>query len=430
MLTYFRTEKIKIIGMFHKIIESCPKEVDLTNERHSEMLIETVELILEKRYSISEIEKIEEQLISKNDNSLIFILLSLKIAKSKILASKITEPLLISVVFAVYKEHNRILKNSEHPHGEDFLLKKIKQLEWLFENQPNVEWELIIVDDGCPEKSGEIAQKIINANELNDKARVLYLSEAIEQNYPPAKSISSTKESQKGGSIVYGMWNVIQQRKAKNQIVIYTDADLSTHLGQIMLLVDPLMNQKKLVAIGSRREPNSVVIKKGARNNRGKLFIYLWKRLIPNLGDIVDTQCGFKAFRAEIIPYIIDNMIEKKFAFDIELLLKSEQHKNAAIIKVPIAWIDSEEASTTTDLQPYLPMLKSIVMMNRHYFPKDELSNEFACFIESLNEEEFNDILNMIPLNIVKRNPDEFTEYDKVRVVDFIKNRKPEAKEE
>jgi len=90
-----------------------------------------------------------------------FILLALKIAKSKILAAKVSEPLFVSVIFAVYKEHNRIKKNSEHPHGEDFLLKKVNQMEWLFKDQANINWELIIVDDGCPEDSGKIAQSII-----------------------------------------------------------------------------------------------------------------------------------------------------------------------------------------------------------------------------------------------------------------------------
>ena len=168
------------------------------------------------------------------------------------------------------------------------------------------------------------------------------------------------------------MWDAVQNSNAKNPIIVYTDADLSTHLGQVMLLVDLLLNQNKTVAIGSRREPNSVVIKKGARNDRGKLFIYLWKRLIPNLGDIVDTQCGFKAFRAEIIPEIIEDLIENKFAFDIELLVKAELLKKDSIIKIPIAWIDSEEASTTTDIQPYLPMLKSIVKMSKEYFPMNK----------------------------------------------------------
>ncbi|MBT8322899.1 MAG: hypothetical protein KJO94_05410, partial [Eudoraea sp.] len=309
--------------MIEQLITSCPKELDLTNDTHAQLIYETVTSILQEEYPLSEIEAIESRLIRQNNPEHIFVLQALKLAKSKILVGQITEPLMISVVFAVYKEHNRIRKNSEHPHGEDFLLKKVKQLEWLFKDQPQVQWELLIVDDGCPEKSGEIAQGIIEANQLNKQVRVLYLHEAIKKSYPPAASIASTNESQKGGSIVYGMWDAVQKSTNSNQIVIYTDADLSTHLGQLMLLINPLLKKGNLVAIGSRREPTSVVIKKGSRNDRGKLFIYLWKRLIPNLGDIIDTQCGFKAFRAEIVPDIIDNMIEKKFAFDIELLLRT-----------------------------------------------------------------------------------------------------------
>ncbi|NNK11332.1 MAG: hypothetical protein HKP08_08305 [Flavobacteriaceae bacterium] len=407
--------------MLKKIIESCPAEIDLTKDEHSEIIIDVVDAILNQNYSISEIEKIEDRLIKKKDESLIFVLLALKIAKSKILVSRVTRPLFISIVFAVYKEHNRIRTRSEHPHGEDFLLKKVKQLEWLFDKNPGIRWELIIVDDGCPEGSGKIAQSIIDEHELNHKARVLFLADGIEQNHPPVKKMESTNESQKGGSIVYGMWDAVQNKREKDHVVMYTDADLSTHLGQLMLLVYPLLNEEKLVAIGTRRKRRSVVIKKGGRNNRGKLFIYLWKRLIPNLGEIVDTQCGFKAFRAEVIPQLIDGMIEKKFAFDIELMLKTELLKKGAIAKIPIAWIDSELASTTTDLQPYLPMLKSIVKMNRKYFPENTPSNEFAAFIESLDKQGFKDILKSIPEDIVNRTAAEFTEYDKVRVADFNK---------
>lgn len=405
--------------MLTNLIENCPKEVDLTDEQQSELIIETVNSILAKGYSIPDLVEIETQLINEDADANIFPLLALKIAKSKILVSEIKEPLLLSVVFAVYKEHNRIRKNKEHPHGEDFLIKKINQLQWLFKDQPLVKWELIIVDDGCPERSGEIAREIIEANQLGEKARVLFLKEAIEKKYPPVASLKSTNESQKGGSIVFGMWDAIQKNNGQNQIVVYTDADLSTHLGQLMLLVDPILNDNKLAAIGSRRETYSVVIKKGSRNNRGKLFIYLWKRMIPNLGDIVDTQCGFKAFKAEVIPDIIDGLIEKKFAFDIELLLRTAQLKKNSIRKVPIAWIDSEEASTTTDLQPYLPMLKSIVLMYRKYFPKDALSDEFATYIDTLDDEEFQLLLNNIPQNIVAREPDAFTAYNEVRVKDF-----------
>lgn len=406
--------------MLNQIIESCPKEVDLTNDRHSEIIIETVTAILKEGHSFEELEQIEEELISRNDQSLIFVLLALKLAKSKLLAAKVSEPLLVSIVFAVYKEHNRIRTSSEHPHGEDFLRKKISQLEWLFADQPHVKWEFIIVDDGCPEGSGKIAQSIIDENGLADKARVRYLAEAIEQQYPPATAIATTSDSQKGGSVVYGMWDAIQGQEGKNQIVIFTDADLSTHLGQVMLLVDPILNEGKLAAIGSRREAKSVVIKKGSRNSRGKLFIYLWKRLIPNLGEVIDTQCGFKAFKADVIPTIIDDLIEKKFAFDIELLLRTALQQADGIRKVPVAWIDSEAASTTTDLQPYLSMLKSIVKMYQQYFSANELSDEFASFISGLTEEAFQILLENIPEEITSKNPDAFTTYNEVRVADLM----------
>ena len=109
---------------------------------------------------------------------------------------------------------------------------------------------------------------------------------------------------------------------------------LSTHLGQVGLLLGPIVNEGKNVAVASRREANSVVIKKGSRNSRGKLFIYLWKQMVSNLSYVIDTQCGFKAFKKETILHIVEDMIEKKFAFDIELLLKSELQQANSIEKI------------------------------------------------------------------------------------------------
>lgn len=407
--------------MINRIIALCPKFVDLTNAGHLELIEKIVDQLLNEFITLQKIEKIEKDLIHRNDTSLIFILLALKMAKSKIIINDIIEPVTISIVFAVYKEHNRIKKNSEHPHGEDFLRRKVSQLEWLFKDHTNFKWELIVVDDGCPENSGTIAQDIVDKNKLIDKVKVLFLKDAIDQNLPITKSISSTSDSQKGGAIIYGMWYASQQKKGKNHIIIYTDADLSTHLGQSGLLIEPILKQKKSVAIGSRREKNSIVVKKATRNDRGKLFIYLWKRLIPNLGEIIDTQCGYKAFKNEIIIKILDNLIENKFAFDIELLLKAELAEHDSIAKVAIAWIDSEEASTTTDLQPYLPMLKSIAKMYKKYLPLNRTSSDYASFISKLNEEEFSNILNNIPEGILKREPYEYTEYNEISVSDLMK---------
>lgn len=408
--------------MIDSLIESLPKYVDLNNASHQELVSKTVNTLLLEFNSLQEINEIENKLIARNDKNLVFILLALKVTKSRLLIDQLNEPIKVSVVFAVYKENNRIRTNSEHPHGEDFLRRKVAQMNELFADKSNIKWELIVVDDGCPEHSGRIAQEIVEKDDLADKVKVLFLQDAIDQQLPIANNISSTSESQKGGAIAYGMWHAINQDHLENHIVIFTDADLSTHLGQVGLLIYPLMQEDKSVAIGSRRETNSVVVKQGSRNDRGKLFIYLWKRLIPNLGEIIDTQCGFKAFRKEMLSEIIGDLIEKKFAFDIELLLKAELKQSNSIVKVPIAWIDSEAASTTTDLQPYLPMLKSIVKMYRKYFSSTPSAEEFAAFIDSLDDQKFAQVLSHIPEEIIKREPLEFNTYDKITAMDIDKS--------
>ena len=393
-----------------------PFEMDLTNEKHAEAVIEGANSLLGLKPTPQDILELEKILLDNSQEDSTFILLIMKIVRSKLLIKQYSAPLKVSVVFAVYKEHNRIKSKTEHPHGENFLVKKVEQLQWLFQHNDLVDWELIVVDDGCPENSGKIAESIISEKELQPYAKVLFLADAIEQGLGTAKALTSTSESQKGGSIVFGMWDAVNKKGKEDHIVAFTDADLSTHLGQLGLLLDPILSENMLAAIGSRREKDSVVIKKGARNNRGKLFIYLWKRLIPNLGDIVDTQCGFKAFDAAILGDILKDLIEKKFAFDIELLLRTALIKAGGIKKIGIAWIDSEEASTTTDIQPYLPMLKSIVAMYKKYFDSEKEREEFANFVDALNENEFFHLLDHIPEDILIRVPIDFTDFDQVKV--------------
>jgi len=81
-----------------------------------------------------------------------------------------------------------------------------------------------------------------------------------------------------------------------------------------------------------------------------------------------------------------------------------------------LAWIDSEEASTTTDLQPYLPMLQSIAAMQRAYLPHDSVREEFASFIDELDEGGFSRLVANIPSAIVQREPYEFADFDGVSV--------------
>ena len=337
---------------------------------------------------------------------------AVKLADSKARLRSIPEPVHVSVVFAMYKETERMASPKSHPHGEDFINVKAGQLEWLFEGSDG--WDLVMVDDGCPDGSGRLAEAIIADNGLSPVARVLHLADAIRTSHPATVGLTDTNDSRKGGSILYGMYEAAQ-RGAPEHVVAYTDADLSTNLGQVGLLVDQIKHGAACAA-GSRREPTSVVVKGGTRNDRGKLFIYLWKQILPQLGDLIDTQCGFKGFPAGSIGTLTHNTTEKGFAFDIELLLRCAIGGSGPIGRVPIAWVDSEEASTTTDLEPYLDMLRAVATMYRTYLVPSPRAEQFALLVESLTESDWKRLVSSIPTAIAEREPLEFTTWAGVEV--------------
>lgn len=396
-------------SLLHEMTNQAPAHLDLTSKVHLDQAREFADRLLEVQSEASRLKELETKLVQDKEATPLLVHLVIKMALSRSLILGLGESAHVSVVYAVYKEHQRILPSSEIAGGEDFLRRKVQQLDWLSAGT-QLTWDMIIVDDGCPEKSGQIAQQIIDEDQWGAKVQVLFLDEALKSGHPLSQVLKDTGDSMKGGSIQLGMGKAAESTHA-NHVIVFTDADLSTHLGQTGLLVDGIVRQGHDAAIGSRREPASVVIKKGARNDRGKLFIYLWKRLIACLPDHVDTQCGFKGFSADTVRAIVPDMIEQKFAFDIEMLIRTELRRKNSISKVPVAWIDSDELSTTTDIQPYLPMLQKIVAMYRKYLSEDPSANGFATLIDALDEAAWQRLQDNIPAGITSREPAQYVEY-------------------
>ena len=113
--------------------------------------------------------------------------------------------------------------------------------------------------------------------------------------------------------------------------------------------------------------------------------------------------------------------MKKKFAFDIELLIKTDKFKRESIAKVPIVWIDSESESTTTDLQPYVDMLQSIADMYFKYLPPNSFSHSFAYFVKSLNQKKWEILVNHVPEGITIKSAIHYDKYDEIKVPIFQK---------
>ena len=75
---------------------------------------------------------------------------------------------------------------------------------------------------------------------------------------------------------------------------------------------------------------------------------FIRTKLLPQIGKVVDTQCGFKAFKAEVLTQVIELMTDKRFSFDMELLLLTalcSSRGESVMGKAPIVWIESNEES-------------------------------------------------------------------------------------
>ena len=343
---------------WEKVIETTrdmPLSMDLTDSEQERQAFDISELLLDLYPSEDELERVSSRIVTESQKYPVILHLALKLALSKQSLKSISAPIFSSFIVAMYNEHNRIRTNTEHPSGEDFLRRKVSQLNWLFKGEINKKWELIFVDDGCPEKSGDIAAEIIQQEKYNN-VRVLFLADGIEEGTPVTKELESTSDSQKGGAIQYGMWSAIKEHQGHDRhIVFFTDSDLSTNIAQAGLLLRQLEDQNRMCAIGTRYSAGGVYCTpKGAMGvtDHDRLMLvfrhFIRSKLLPQIGEIIDTQCGFKAFKAEILKNVLDQMTDKRFSFDMELLLLTALQRGSKdnfIGEAPIVWIESNEES-------------------------------------------------------------------------------------
>jgi hypothetical protein len=334
--------------------KNLPDKIDLTDSSQDNLFFEAATDLLAKYPEISALQNLDRWITSRPEKYKNAMLLVSKQALSKMYVKQIDYPLHVSLVLAMYNEHNRIRpKSSDNPNGEDFVRRKMKQMEWLLKDSL-LHFNMILVDDGCPKQSGEKAQKIIE-KEGYKNVKVLYLEDAIKRQSVVIKGLKSTSDSRKGGSIQYGMWHALENHSEvdKPHIVVFTDADMAAPVNEIGLLLGK-QDDKTMLTIASRYDAGSICRGPWGKNGevqgltefdrrmvglRGLVF----SKLFPQTGKITDTQCGLKAFNAKLLRQILLKTKVRTFSFDIELLLLSAS--TTAIAYAPIYWHDSVSES-------------------------------------------------------------------------------------
>ena len=100
-------------------------------------------------------------------------------------------------------------------------------------------------------------------------------------------------------------------------VLAYMDVDLSTDLEALGGLLEPLLERRADIAIGSRLAPGASV-QRGARRELISRSYNLLLRMLLSAG-FSDAQCGFKAGRREIIQALLPQVEDEAWFFDTEL---------------------------------------------------------------------------------------------------------------
>jgi len=206
----------------------------------------------------------------------------------------------LSVVIPAYNESRRIERTLERTR------------EYL--KQSGGSFEVIVVDDG----SGD-----------DTIARVQKMAEKF-----PELILLKLSHQGKGGAVRVGMLS------AKGKFILMSDADLSTPIEEVQKLKAAL-EQGNDLAVGSRRAAGAAIKKHQPwiRQTVGLMFGFFTRRIVDT--GVLDSQCGFKLFTAEVAKKIFTLQTSSGFCFDIEVLGLARK-MGMRVAEVAVVWEDAE----------------------------------------------------------------------------------------
>src|SRR6185503_18468934 len=124
---------------------------------------------------------------------------------------------------------------------------------------------------------------------------------------------------------------------ARSDVVLFSDADLSTPITETPRVVDPILNGECDVTFGSRALDRSLIgVHQSWRREQGGRVFNLAVRIATGL-PFWDTQCGFKAFRMSVCRPLIEGATIDRFGFDVELLYLAYR-AGLRLKEIPVRW--------------------------------------------------------------------------------------------
>lgn len=185
---------------------------------------------------------------------------------------------------------------------EHVLAGSIERALGYLDGHPEHRWRLVVADNASRDRTLEVARGL----EAAHPGRVVVL-------HLPVKG---------RGIALRNAWLT-----SDADVLAYTDVDLSTDLGHLQALVDPIAAGQVDVAYGCRLGKGAVTNRSFKREfiSRSYVFILNWA-----LGlRVTDAQCGFKAISREAARALVPLTHDNKWFFDSELLWVAQKTASA-----------------------------------------------------------------------------------------------------
>lgn len=234
----------------------------------------------------------------------------------------------LSIIIPAFNEEKRIIDSLESI--VNYLFKQDYSSEIIVVNDGSTDNTALMVNEFFKNKNNKIDYSLINLN----------------------------KNKGKGYAVRKGFI------AAKGELILFTDSDLSTPIQELEMLI-PYIENDYDVAIGSRGLDASVLIKKQAklRMYMGKFFNLIVRKFTKL--EFLDTQCGFKLFKAKNLKAIIPQLRINDFSFDVEILFLAKKY-GLKIIEVPIAWKNSANSKVKIFKDPFKMSVNLIKIIKFH----------------------------------------------------------------
>lgn len=189
-------------------------------------------------------------------------------------------------------------------------------------------WEILVSDDGSSDGTVE---------KLSPK-------------FPDVRFLKADRNRGKGAAVRRGML------EARGELIVFSDADLSTPIEELGSLSAELMEKKLDLVIASRAMPGSKLeIRQPWWRELGGRVLNLAIRPLSGL-PFRDTQCGFKLFSRDAAREIFSRARSDGWAFDVEVLMIASMLGYSAG-EIPVRWINDERSK----LNPFVAGPRSVI---------------------------------------------------------------------